>query len=204
MLVYLIKKFKKYISEIKNQRRNDTIKTIRGGGTYGPEPKLIGPHYTVKLLHQGSSIGKYCSIAGGVKFLFRGKHNVDWVSTYPFQPMMNLDVPLNDLPLHSPINIGNDVWIATDVKIMQGVTIGDGAVIAQESLVTKSVPPYAIVGGNPAKIIRYRFSPSEIEQLLELKWWDLTEGQIKEIAKYLTSNDIKKCIAQIKAAKSHE
>ncbi|RWT08861.1 hypothetical protein DN600_02135 [Aeromonas caviae] len=83
--------------------------------------------------------------------------------------MMNLDVPLNDLPLHSPINIGNDVWIATDVKIMQGVTIGDGAVIAQESLVTKSVPPYAIVGGNPAKIIRYRFSPSEIEQLLELK-----------------------------------
>ena len=118
--------------------------------------------------------------------------------------MMNLDVPLNDLPLHSPINIGNDVWIATDVKIMQGVTIGDGAVIAQESLVTKSVPPYAIVGGNPAKIIRYRFSPSEIEQLLELKWWDLNEGQIKEIAKYLTSRNVKKCIAQIKAAKSHE
>ncbi|ABM24312.1 transferase hexapeptide repeat containing protein [Shewanella sp. W3-18-1] len=204
MFFYLLKMFKVKFFSSRNQRLNDRITTIRGEGTYGPEPKLIGPHNVVEQLHFGSSIGKYCSIAAGIKFLFRGKHNTNWVSTYPFQVMMGLDVPLNDLTLHAPVKIGNDVWIATNVKIMQGVTIGDGAIIAQESLVTKDVPPYAIVGGNPARIIRYRFEPDEIQELLNLQWWNLPKNKIVLIAKYLTSQDVNECIKQIKMVKDNE
>lgn len=71
------------------------------------------------------------------------------------------------------VTIGSDVWVGRDVYVKGGVTIGDGAVIAANSVVTKAVPPYAIVGGNPAKIIRYRFDEATISALLELRWWDL-------------------------------
>jgi acetyltransferase-like isoleucine patch superfamily enzyme len=78
------------------------------------------------------------------------------------------------------IEIGNDVWIGTSAIILSGVKIGHGAVVAAGSIVTKSVPPYAIVGGNPAKIIKYRLSEEKIEELLEMKWWDWSEEKIKK------------------------
>lgn len=83
----------------------------RGKHTYGPEPILLGPPYVVKILSTGSNIGKFCSIAPGLKYYFRGKHNTDWVTTYPFRAMWGIDVPLNALPPTAPIIIGNDVWI---------------------------------------------------------------------------------------------
>lgn len=85
--------------------------------------------------------------------------------------------------------IGNDVWIGDGVKIMEGVKIGDGAILASEALVIKNVPPYAIVGGVPAQIIRYRFLEEDIRFLLKLKWWDRDKQWIKEHARYF--NDIK-------------
>jgi len=115
---------------------------------------------------------------------------VNWVTTYPFQAMWNMNVPLHDLPAHSPIVIGNDVWIAENVKIKQGVTVGDGAVLATECFVTKDVPPYAMVGGNPARIIKYRFTETQIETLLDLKWWNWEDTKIKEIVPYLLSVDV--------------
>jgi acetyltransferase-like isoleucine patch superfamily enzyme len=173
---------------------NNTIP--RGKHTYGPEPTILGSKEAAK----GSSIGKFCSIADNLQFIVKGSHMVDWVTTYPFQAMWNMDVPLYDgLPLYAPITIGNDVWIASNVKIKQGVTIGDGAVLATECFVTKDVPPYAIVGGNPAKIIRYRFTEEQRKELLKIRWWDWEDDKIREIVPLLISKDIDKFI---KTAKS--
>ncbi len=167
----------------------------RGRHTYGPEPHIVG----VPSLSVGSRIGKFCSLASNIEFIFRGAHMVDWVSTYPFRPLWNMNVPLNELPPHSPIVVGNDVWIATNVKIKQGVTIGDGAVIATESFVTKDVPPYAIVGGNPARIIRYRFTPEQIADLLAIAWWDWEDAQIRKLVPLMMSRDIDGFIAAARA-----
>lgn len=166
----------------------------RGKHTYGPEPIILG-HADILV---GSSIGKFCSIANTLQFIARGKHMTDWVSTYPFRPMWHMDVPLNDLPPHSPIVIGNDVWIAENVRIKQGVTIGDGAILATECFVTKDVPPYAIVGGNPARIIKYRFTEEQIADLLEIKWWDWSEDDIRPLVPLLMSANIDKFISSAK------
>jgi len=166
----------------------------RGKHTYGPEPKIVG----VPEIAIGSKIGKFCSIAENLQFIVRGSHMIDWVTTYPFQAVWGMDVPLHDLPPHTPITIGNDVWIAANVKIKQGVTIGDGAILATECFVTKDVPPYALVGGNPAKIIKYRFTEEQIKDLLEIKWWDWEDEKIKSIVPLLVSNNIDTFIDQSK------
>jgi len=176
--------------KIREYYQNDGINIPTGRHTYGPKPLLIGPPEVVKRLSNGSQIGKYCSIAPGLKYLFRGKHNVNWVSTFPFRNMWKMDVALNDLAACDPIIIGNDVWIASNVKIMQGVRIGDGAVIAQESFVTRDVPPYAIVGGHPAKLIRYRFTEKQISDLLEISWWNWEDEKIRDVVPILLSNDV--------------
>lgn len=122
-------------------------------------------------------IGKFCAIATGVKFIMNGaNHKLDGISTYPF-PIFGhswekaMDKLMN-LPSRGDIIIGNDVWIGYEAVIMPGVKISDGAVVAAKSVVVKDVPPYTIVGGNPALVLRQRFSDAEIAQLLELKWWD--------------------------------
>jgi acetyltransferase-like isoleucine patch superfamily enzyme len=163
----------------------------RGKHTYGPEPKLVGyPRIGV-----GSKIGNFCSIAKGLQFIFRGKHMTNWVTTYPFRDMWKMDVRLNDLPAQYPIMIGNDVWIAANARIIQGVSIGDGAVIATVSFVTSDVPPYAIVGGHPARIIRFRFSQSQIEDLLEIAWWYWDDDDIRKVVPILCSEDVERFIA---------
>jgi hypothetical protein len=93
------------------------------------------------------------------------------------------------------INVGNDVWIGYEALVLSGVRIGDGAVVGARSVVTKDVPPYAIVAGNPAKLIRYRFSPEVVEQLLDLKWWDKSEEWISQNMVYLLSEDFDDLIA---------
>jgi virginiamycin A acetyltransferase len=171
-------------------RSNSEIKVPRGRHTYGPEPEIIG----LPSIGVGSRIGNFCSIAPGLKFIFRGKHMTNWVSTYPFREKWGMDVPLNDLPDHDPITVGNDVWMATNVKVLQGVKIGDGVVIATESFVTKDVPPYAIVGGHPAGIIRYRFSERQIADLLRIAWWNWDDDEIRKVVPLLTSDNIDKFI----------
>lgn len=104
---------------------------------------------------------------------------VSFVKTQKFEEFKYIDEDKKFLS-----SIGNDVWIGTDAVIMQGVTVGDGAVVAAGALVTKDVPPYAIVGGVPAKIIRYRFSESDIQFLMELKWWEKDIEWIKKYADY--------------------
>ena len=135
-------------------------------------------------------IGKYCSIAEGVKVWLGGNHNTKAVSTYPFglvhREKFKYICP-NQPSTKGNVVIGNDVWIGANATIMSGVTIGDGAVIANNSHVVKDVEPYSLVGGNPAKEIRKRFNKEDIDFLLEFKWWDLPVEEVAKISKYLCS-----------------
>lgn len=184
---------------LQRNREAHRFQVPRGKHTYGPEPEIIG----IPSISVGSKIGSFCSIAPGLKFIFLGKHMTNWVSTYPFRVRWGMDVPLNNLPDHFPIVIGNDVWIATNVKILQGVTVGDGAVIATESFVTKDVPPYAIVGGHPAEIIRYRFPERQIAELLKIAWWNWDDESIRKVVPLLTSDNIDKFIGVAKEMKHY-
>lgn len=125
-------------------------------------------------------IGKYCSIARQVIIGVSG-HNYEWATTSPIITSSCYQIIRNDIkePQKPCPIIGNDVWIGMNSIIMRGVTIGDGAVIAAGSIVTKDVPPYAIVGGNPAKIIKYRFSEDQIAKLLSIKWWNWSVDEIR-------------------------
>lgn len=116
--------------------------------------------------------GKYCSIAK-CKFVYDGNHNPYFASTYPFLELKHCSTaPANAYIKKAPV-IGNDVWIADDAVIYGGVVIGDGAVVAGQSVVTKDVPPYAIVAGNPARVVKYRFPAETIERFLKARWWDM-------------------------------
>lgn len=132
------------------------------------------------------TIGKYCSIACGAKFMFTsGNHSFRSMSNYTF-PVFFEEWGLDGRDIRNAwdnkgnITVGNDVWIGYEAVIMQGVTIGDGAVIGTRAVVTHDVPPYAIVGGTPARIIRYRCDEQTIERLLAERWWDWPEEKIKE------------------------
>lgn len=129
-------------------------------------------------------IGKFCSIACGAKFIFTSaNHSFTSLSTYPF-PLFYEEWKLDKQNViqawdnKGDIIIGNDVWIGYEAVIMSGVTIGDGAIIGTRAVVTKDVPPYAIVGGIPAKIIRKRYSEDIISLLLKMKWWDWSKKRI--------------------------
>lgn len=120
-------------------------------------------------------IGNFCSIASNITVLLGGNHRTDWVTTYPFGHCKNFpDVaPVKGHPkTNGNVVIGNDVWIGSGATIMSGVTIGDGAVIAANSHVVKDVAPYSIVGGNPAKHIKFRFTEEQIKSLLQIQWWN--------------------------------
>lgn len=149
------------------------------------------------------TIGNFCSIADNVTVFLGGSHRIDWFSTFPFGikgPFKNKPLTSRDalnLKRNLHVKIGSDVWIAGGVTIMAGVTIGDGSVIARNSHVVKDVAPYEIVGGNPAKHIRYRFDEATIKKLLELKWWDLPDEKVNELIPFLCANDINALIKAI-------
>jgi virginiamycin A acetyltransferase len=128
-------------------------------------------------------IGKFCALARGVRFIMNGaNHKTSGFSTYPFQIFGNgwetaMPKP-GELPYKGDTRIGNDVWLGYESLIMPGVKIGDGAIVASRSVVTKPVPPYAIVGGNPARVIRTRFDEATIAALLQIRWWDWDAAKI--------------------------
>lgn len=141
-------------------------------------------HYPIN--HDKLVIGRFCSLACGVRFLFNSaNHSMASLSTYPF-PLFFEEWGLDKKDVASAwdnrgdIVVGNDVWIGYEAVILAGVTIGDGAVIGTRALVTRDVPPYTVVGGVPAKPIKKRYSEETIDKLLKLKWWDWPRERIAE------------------------
>ena len=136
-------------------------------------------------------IGKFCMIASGVKFIMSGaNHKMDGITAYPFYIFGNgweeATPDRDEIPVKGDTVIGNDVWVGTNSVIMPGLHIGDGAIIAANSTVVKDVGPYSVVGGNPAKEIRKRFSEEKTAELLELQWWNWDIEKISRNLHFLT------------------
>lgn len=186
-----------------NQTRIHLAKLIRrygyeiGDFSYG-RPKVRFPEAGRKLI-----IGRYCSIADKVEILLGGNHRIDWATTYPFSALPELwpAAPRNR-DYHTSrgdVVIGNDVWLGSGAMVLSGVTIGHGAVIAARAVVTKDVPPYAIVGGNPARVVRYRFDEATIAALLDIAWWDLSAEEVAQLIPMLQNEKIDELIAAVRA-----
>ena len=140
-------------------------------------------------------LGKFCALARGVRFIMNGaNHQMNGVSTYPFYIFGNewesVMPKADDIPYKGDTVVGNDVWIGYDAIIMPGVKISDGAIIAASSVVGSDVPPYSIVGGNPAKLIRMRFADSIVQELLEIRWWDWSVEKITRNLTLIVGADI--------------
>ena len=168
-----------------------------GDHTYGlPQVYFNGP----ERLH----IGRYCSIGETVTVVLTG-HRPELLTTYPFALYRNYwpggPAGLADHAGRGDVVIGSDVWIGHGALIMPGTRIGDGAVIAGQAVVTKDVEPYAVVGGNPARVIRHRFDKKTIALLLELGWWDWPDERVEFCIPHLLSDDIDGLLA---AARRHE
>lgn len=138
-------------------------------------------------------IGKFCSIASDVQFIMNGgNHRTDWITNYPF-PIFGegWEVAMPEIwPDKGNLMIGNDVWIGYNATLMPGVKVGDGAIIGAKAVVTKDVAPYAVVAGNPAKLIRYRFAPDVIERLLKIQWWHWDRERITANVQVICSGDV--------------
>lgn len=134
-------------------------------------------------------IGSFCSISDHV-FIGGAEHPIDWISTSPVFQNTHHSGPSRrfvkfDLPNSKRTTIGCDVWIGHGVTIKRGVAIGHGAIVGSNAVVTKNVPPYAIVGGIPARVIKYRFPDDVIDKLLAFQWWNMPDDRISEYAKYI-------------------
>lgn len=183
---------------IKNTVSNPNI--IIGDYTYYDDPEDSENFERNVLYHfpfigDKLIIGKFCAIARGVKFIMNGaNHKLSGISTYPFQIFGNgwekVMPGEGELPYKGDTLIGNDVWIGYEALIMPGVKIGNGAIISSRSVVTSDVPAYSVVGGNPAKVIKTRFSAEVIAQLEELAWWDWPPETITRHLALITSGDV--------------
>ncbi|MBI3898665.1 MAG: CatB-related O-acetyltransferase [Gammaproteobacteria bacterium] len=174
---------------------------IVGDYTYYDDP--LGPErfeanvlYHFDFIGDRLIIGKFCSIAAEVRFIMNGgNHPTNLLTTYPF-PMFGggWEPARSRVPLERPIKgdtvVGHDVWMGYGAIVMPGVTIGDGAIVATAAVVTNDVPPYAVVGGNPARVIRYRFDQPTIERLRALQWWNWDVGKITRNLRAICGADI--------------
>jgi acetyltransferase-like isoleucine patch superfamily enzyme len=159
-----------------------------GDFTYG-RPKVIAFTKDTRLI-----IGKFCSIAANVKIVLGADHRMDWVSTYPFPALGKIWPEANGVKGHpaskGDVVIGNDVWIAEGAVILSGVKIGNGAVIGSQAVVSKDVAPYAVVSGNPARLVKNRFDEDTIDMLLQIQWWNWPVEKIRQHMHLICSQKI--------------
>jgi virginiamycin A acetyltransferase len=188
----------KQVCYLKNVIKNSNI--IVGDYTYYDDPEELGNFEDTVLYHfpfigDKLIIGKFCAIARGVKFIMNGaNHKMSGISTYPFQIFGGgweaVTPQEGELPFKGDTVIDHDVWIGYDALIMPGVHIGSGAIISSRSVVVADVPPFAIVGGNPARVLKYRFEEAEIARLLDIAWWDWSNEKITANLKHIVSSDV--------------
>lgn len=182
-----------YVMYVKPTLKNPNI--IVGDFTYISDSDFES-HVTHHYDFNGDRliIGKFCQIAAGVEFIMNGaNHQMNAVSTFPFYIFEGWDMELpslRDLPIKGDTIIGNDVWIGQNTTILPGVQIGDGAIIGANSVVGSDVAPYAIVVGNPARMVKKRFDEELISLLLRLKWWDKSIDTINSLIPILTNSNL--------------
>ncbi len=159
-----------------------------GPYSYG-RPKIRFPESGARLV-----IGRFCSIADGVEILLGGNHRLDWATTYPFAALPGLWPEAAGLDgshvSNGDVVIGHDVWLGSQSLILSGVTIGHGAVVAARAVVTRDVPPYAIVAGNPARLVRYRMEEDRIAVLLASRWWTRPDVELRQLIPVLMSDRV--------------
>lgn len=162
----------------------------------GPENFEANVLYHFPFIGDKLKIGKFCAIAKDVKFIMNGaNHKISGFSTYPFYIFGNGWEKVlpgeGELPYKGDTVIGHDVWLGYESTIMPGVSIGHGAIVATKSVVTADVLAYSVVGGNPAKVLKFRFDEATIEKLLSIAWWDWSAEKITENLEAIVSSDIK-------------
>lgn len=147
-------------------------------------------HFMTFSLDDVIVVGKYCGLSIGAKILGGGEHFQNNVASFPMNSLYFLDMNnyAKDVYTKGPTIIGNDVLIMYNALVLSGVKVGDGAIVGAGAVVTKDVPPYAIVGGNPARIIKYRFSEEQIKALLRIRWWDWSNEELKEFKEYFSGD----------------
>ena len=201
------------LDRLRNPRRRDNrtahhlAKLVRrhefsvGDHSYG-RPKVRFPETGARL-----TIGRFCSIADKVEIFLGGNHRTDWVTTFPFAAFPERWPGAGALGdgyhrTRGDVTIGSDVWLASGATIMSGVTIGHGAVVGARCVVSRDVPPYAIMAGNPARLARRRFDEATIAALLETAWWDLPDAEVAPLMPLLSSGDVPALIAALRALRA--
>jgi len=170
-----------------------------GQHTYGIPVIKTYDHDTTRLV-----VGSYSALSEEAIVMLGGEHAIDRVTTFPLRMRLKLPGAGQDgipVPTGDTV-IGSDVWLTMRTFVRSGVTIGDGAIVGSGAVVNKDVPPYAIVGGNPAKVIRYRFTPEQIEALLEIRWWDWPDALVVEATPLLSGTDIDAFITWARAQRA--
>lgn len=209
----ILKKFHQFFSTIRQERK---IVKLRGKPTKSvaefkkkyPNYKIGTPCYGLPIIryqHKNATlrIGSYCSIAKNVQIFIGGMHRKDWITTYPFPAFEPIAQHIkNYSATNGNVAVGSDVWLCENSTILSGVSIGHGAIIANGAMVTKDVPPYAIVGGNPAKLIRWRFDEPTRNALLDIAWWDWPEDEVLSVVDQLCSENIADFLEYAKQRKS--
>lgn len=181
----MLSALRRLVKRLRKRRPSIRDRFAVGRGTYG-EPRVLhwGEPATLR-------VGAFCSIGKNVTIFLGGEHRTDWLTTYPFMCFYPSARHLTGLPVSKgDVVIGHDVWVGYGATVLSGVTVGNGAVIGANALVVKDVPAYGIVGGNPAKLLRKRFSDETIRLLERLAWWDWPDAHLEQVMPLLMSADL--------------
>lgn len=164
-----------------------------GRHTYGT-PEILTFSTPVEAAERGErvTIGAFCSIGGDVRIYLGGNHRTDWITTFPLRVKLGLPLAGVDGATRSAgaVSIGHDVWIGNNATVLSGVTIGSGAVVGACAVVSSDVPPYAVVVGNPARVVRFRFDEATRERLLQVAWWHWSDEKIIANVAQLSSDAV--------------